>query len=139
MTESEMRILEEKLAKSESIYAPSRWNEESFSKHIFTDRYGNWFYADYKRTGYAVMTQSGTSATGDTAEEAIKNAIPIERIKIAYWKAFFVCRDTGRRPRGCPFFKDLIERDTQSDDDEPTESFGGPLVDAARGQDGGEQ
>jgi hypothetical protein len=132
MTEAQMGVLEEKLAKGESLYASSRQGEEFFSRHIFTDRYGNWFYADYKRTSFSVMTQSGTCATGDTAEEAIKNAVPLERIKTAYWKAFFACRDTGRRPRGCPFFKDMIERDIQSDDDEPSKSFGRPLVGAVR-------
>jgi hypothetical protein len=135
MTEKQMRALEGKFAKGESL-DPLGIGKQFISKPIFTDEYDNWVYANYKRTGFKVVTETGISASGDTLEEALKKTIPLERAKIAYWEAFFACLDTGRRPRGCPFFNDLIRRDTQSDDDEPSESFGGPLEGPA-GHDGG--
>jgi hypothetical protein len=133
MNEADIKALEGKYTKGESNPKSACRRGESLSCFIGTDEYGSRFYANYKRVGFAVTTESGSYARGDTIEEAIKNVIPIERTKNAYWKAFFVCRDTGRRPRDCPFFNNLMRRDAQSDDDdEPSESFSEPLVDAAR-------
>jgi hypothetical protein len=135
MTEKQMRDLEKKFAKGESL-DPFGKGKQFISKPIFTDEYDNWVYANYKRIGFKVITETGISASGDTIEEAMQKVIPPERTKIAYWKAFFACLDTGRRPRGCPFFTDLIRRATQSDDNEPSDSFGGPL-EIPQGHDGG--
>ncbi|MDR1176018.1 MAG: hypothetical protein LBK83_11185 [Treponema sp.] len=143
MTEKQMRALEEKFARGESIDMPFGRGKRIVSRHLFVDEYGNWFYDDYIRIGVAVITRTGLCATGETIEEALKNVIPIQRKNNAYQKAFVAWLDAGRHG-DCPDFATFDTAMSKGGeaavlthaDDEPSESFGGPLEGPA-GHDGG--